>query len=139
MSKLNRRTFIGTTAILSAATVFTNANPLSDKSMKETKFPVVHHVFFWLKNPESKEDRDKLVAGVKTLSKIETVRDLRVGVVASTEKRDVVENSWSVSELMFFSDLEGQATYQTHPIHLQFIKDCGHLWEKVIVYDAIEA
>lgn len=84
-------------------------------------------------------DRDKLVAGVKTLSKIKTVKELRVGVVASTEKREVVDNSWGVSELMFFDDLEGQASYQTDPIHLEFIKNCEHLWEKVIVYDAIEA
>jgi len=103
------------------------------------KYPVVHHVFFWLKNPTSTADRDQLVAGVKKLSKIETVRELHVGIVASTEKRDVVDNSWAVSELMFFSDVAGQATYQTHPLHLEFIKNCSHLWEKVIVYDAVEA
>lgn len=103
------------------------------------KYPVVHHVFFWLKNPGSKEDRDQLVAGVKLLSKIPTVREIHVGVVASTEKRDVVDNSWGVSELMFFSDIEGQAAYQTHPIHLEFIKNYSHLWDKVIVYDIMEA
>jgi hypothetical protein len=135
MSKLNRRAFLGTTATLAAGAA---AAAIPTKIMKP-KFPVVHHVFFWLKNPGSIEDRDKLAAGVKTLSKIETVRELHVGVVASTEKRDVVDNSWAVSELMFFSDVEGQAVYQTHPIHLEFIKNCSHLWEKVIVYDAIEA
>jgi hypothetical protein len=135
MNKSNRRKFIGTAAILTAGTA-ASAMPLTNM---EQKYPVIHHVFFWLKNPGSKEDRDQLVAGVKTLAKIETVRELRVGVVASTEKRDVVDNSWAVSELMFFSDLAGQATYQTHPLHLEFIKTCGHLWEKVIVYDAVEA
>jgi hypothetical protein len=96
-------------------------------------------VFFWLKNPDSKEDRAKLIAGVKSLSKIPTVKELRVGVVASTEKREVVDNSWGVSELMFFADLAGQEAYQTHPIHLEFIKNCSPLWDKVIVYDAVEA
>ena len=84
------------------------------------------------------EDRDKLVEGVKTLSKIETIRKLHVGVLASTEKRDVVDTSWHVSELMFFDDLAGQDVYQTHPVHLAFIKNYGHLWDKVIVYDAME-
>ena len=135
MNKSNRRKFIGTAAVLAAGTAAT-AMPLT--TMKKN-YPVVHHVFFWLKNPDSKEDRDKLVAGVKSLSKIPTVRELHVGVVASTEKRDVVDNSWGVSELMFFSDLEGQETYQTHPIHLEFIKNHSHLWNKVIVYDVIEA
>lgn len=133
--KSTRRKFITTTAALAAGTV--TASAISLKKQKE-EWPIVHHVFFWLKNPGSTEDRDKLVAGVKTLAKIETVRKLRVGIVASTEKRDVVDNSWAVSELMFFSDLAGQATYQTHPIHLEFIKNCSHLWEKVIVYDAMD-
>jgi len=135
MNKSNRRKFIGTAAALAVGTAAT-AMPLS--SMKKN-YPVVHHVFFWLKNPDSKEDRDKLVAGVKALSKIPTVKELHVGVVASTEQRDVIDTSWGVSELMFFSDLEGQATYQTHPIHLEFIKNYSHLWDKVIVYDAVEA
>ena len=136
MNTSNRRKFLGTAAALAAGTVAAAAIPASNM---EKKYPVVHHVFFWLKNPDSKEDRDKLVAGVKTLSKIETVRELRVGVVAPTEKRDVVDNSWGVSELIFFSDLAGQATYQHHPVHLEFIKNCSHLWSKVIVYDAVEA
>lgn len=135
MNKSNRRKFIGTAAVLAASTVAATAMPIMKT---EKKYPVVHHVFFWLKNPDSKEDRDQLIAGVKTLSKIETVGELRVGVTASTEKRDVVDNSWGVSELMFFSTLEGQAVYQTHPLHLEFIKNCSHLWEKVIVYDAID-
>jgi hypothetical protein len=95
-------------------------------------------VFFWLKNPASAEDRDKLIAGVRTLAKIEAIGELRVGVLAPTEKRDVVDNTWAVSELMFFRDLAGQAAYQNHPIHLEFIKNCSHLWEKVIVYDAMD-
>ncbi|SEA47493.1 Dabb family protein [Pedobacter hartonius] len=135
MSTSTRRKFIGTAAILTAATA-ASAIPLTNM---EQKYPVVHHVFFWLKNPGSAEDRAKLIAGVKTLAKIETVHEMRVGVVASTEKREVVDNGWAVSELIFFKDIAGQATYQTHPIHLEFVKNCSHLWEKVIVYDAVEA
>jgi len=131
----NRRKFISITGALAAGSAVSAMAPKTSAN----KYPVVHHVFFWLKNTGSVEDRDKLVEGVKTLSKIETVRELRVGVVASTEKRDVVDNSWAVSELMFFSDVAGQATYQSHPIHLEFIKNYSHLWEKVIVYDAIDA
>lgn len=98
-------------------------------------YPIVHHVFFWLKNPESIADRDELISGIRTLQEIETVQVLQVGVVADTEKRAVIEHSWGVSELMFFKDLEGQALYQDHPLHLAFVKNCSHLWEKVMVYD----
>ena len=134
MKKSNRRKFIVTAATLSAATAVSAMPFISNLKTKQ----VAHHVFFWLKNPESTEDRDKLVEGVKTLAKIETVRELHVGVLASTEKRDVVDTTWQVSELMFFDDLAGQSTYQTHPVHLDFIKNYGHLWAKVLVYDAME-
>jgi hypothetical protein len=110
----------------------------SFRGMKDN-YPIVHHVFFWLKNPHSQEDLTQLIAGVKTLSQIPTVAQLQVGVVASTEIRDVVDSSWSVSELLFFHNLEGQQVYQTHPIHLEFVKNHSHLWSKVVVYDSVEA
>ena len=134
MSKIIRRKFL---SIAGTMAVGTSAAALSLPALKDKK-QLVHHVFFWLKNPESIPDRDKLVEGVKTLSKIESIRKLHVGVLASTEKREVVDTSWGVSELMFFDDAEGQKIYQDHPIHQAFIKNYGHLWEKVIVYDAID-
>ena len=104
----------------------------------ENKKQLTHHVFFWLKNPDSKEDLQKLLDGIRTLAKIETVRQIHIGVPASTEKRDVVDNSYSASELLFFDDVEGQDAYQVHPIHQKFIEMCSHLWNKVVVYDAME-
>jgi len=101
------------------------------------KSSVIHHVFFWLKNPFSKEDQQKLIAGVKTLKQIKTVRQLFVGVPASTEKRDVVESNYHVSELIFFDDLDGQKAYQDDPIHKNFVEEYGHLWDKVVVYDVL--
>src|SRR5687768_6985889 len=98
---------------------------------------LVHHVFFWLKNPDSKEDLAKLLSGIATLAQIETVRGLHVGVPASTEKRAVVESSYSASELLFFDDVEGQNTYQVHPIHQKFIADYSHLWSRVTVFDSV--
>ncbi|HVF96521.1 MAG TPA: Dabb family protein [Flavisolibacter sp.] len=130
MKQTNRRSFIATT-VLAGAALTASALP----AYKEEKMKIIHHVFFWLKNPGSKEDLQRLLAGLKTLKQIKTVRQLYVGVPASTEKRDVVENSYQVSELMFFDDLAGQAVYQEDPIHKKFIADCSHLWSKVVVYD----
>lgn len=133
MKKSSRRKFITGAALLATASA-TQAMPFSGKPGKA----LAHHVFFWLKNPDSAEDRDKLVEGVKTLKNIETVKEIHVGVLAATEKRDVVDASWQVSELIFFNDLAGQSTYQTHPVHLEFVKNYSHLWQKVVVYDAME-
>ncbi len=135
MKSIKRRKFLATAVKLTAGTA---ALALPLQTMADKK-QLVHHVFFWLKNPESMTDRDQLVEGVKTLGKIETIRKIHVGVPASTEKRDVVDTSWHVSELMFFDDEAGQKVYQDHPIHLAFVKDYGHLWAKVVVYDADEA
>lgn len=101
-------------------------------------YPIVHHVFFWLKNPNSQADRNQLIAGIKKLKDIETVNHLHVGAAARTEKRDVIDDSWDVSELMYFTDLKAQEVYQSHPLHLEFVETCGHLWSKVLVYDIDE-
>lgn len=104
--------------------------------MKPNLPPLAHHVFFWLKNPDSAADRDQLMTGIRTLEQIETVRALHIGIPASTEKREVVDNSYSVCELMFFDSVEGQNTYQDHPVHKAFVSNYGHLWSKVVVYDS---
>ena len=128
----SRRTFIVAAATLAA----TNAGA----SAAVNVYPkLVHHVFFWLKNRESKEDLARLLEGLRTLAKIETVRGAHFGVPASTEKRDVVDNSYSASEILFFDDTAGQKTYQDHPVHKKFVEDCSHLWERVVVYDVIAA
>lgn len=109
----------------------------SDRSASAQTLPgLVHHVFFWLKNPDSRDDLEKLIAGLRTLARIEGVRGIHIGVPASTEKRAVVDNSFSVSEMLVFDDVAAQDAYQVHPIHEQFVAQCGHLWERVVVYDA---
>src|SRR4051812_20725510 len=129
----SRRTFIAATT---AATLFTP----EAGATAVTNYPkLVHHVFFWLKNPASKDDLAALLKGLATLKQIETVRGAHFGVPASTEKRDVVDNSWSASEILFFDDTAGQKAYQDHEIHKKFVEDCSHLWERVIVYDAVSS
>ena len=135
MKKQTRRTFIASTAVLTAGVASgMSLIPMETNSKKQ----LAHHVFFWLKNRDSKEDLAKLIEGLKTLSKIETVRKLHIGVPASTELRPVVDASYSASELIFFDDVAGQDAYQVHPIHKKFVEQYSHLWEKVIVYDSIE-
>ena len=98
---------------------------------------LAHHVFFWLRNPASQADLDELLAGLRTLEGIGSIRQLHIGVPAATERRPVVDASYSASELMFFDDLEGQQSYQDHPLHKAFFERCSHLWERVVVYDSM--
>jgi hypothetical protein len=85
MSKQTRKTFLATASALTLG--------VTSSFAMEKNAPLVHHVFFWLKNPTSKEDLAKLLEGLRTLKKIETIKMLHIGVPASTEKRDVVDNS----------------------------------------------
>ena len=138
MTDTSRRNFLTTSAIAGAALVAGDA--LAKPEKENPVMPkLLHHVFFWLKNPDSKEDLAKLIAGVKSLAAIETVRSIHVGVPASTEKREVVDNSYHVSELLGFDDVAGQDAYQIHPLHQKFVDEHQHLWRKVVVYDALAA
>lgn len=132
MSKQSRKSFLATSAAITAGLA---ANALTPFSGPEKKGDIIHHVFFWLKNPDSGEDKAKLIAGLESLRKIKVIRKLHIGLPASTEKREVVDNSYHVSELMFFNSLADQKIYQDHPIHQKFVADCSHLWDKVVVYD----
>jgi hypothetical protein len=96
----------------------------------------VHHVYFWLKNPDSAADKAKLLEGLEKLSKVPTIRMVHIGTPATTN-RDVIERGYAVSWLCFFDNLQEQEVYQKHPIHLKFVDDYAQLWEKVIVYDSV--
>jgi hypothetical protein len=132
MNQSNRRKFLSTAAALTAGTAAT-AMTISPTTKK---YGIAHQVYFWLKRTGSEEDRQELIKGIKTLKNIETVREIHIGIVANTEKRSVIDSSWGVSELIYFDTIEGQAVYQTHPIHQEFAKNYSHLWEKVVVYDS---
>jgi hypothetical protein len=132
MEKQTRRTFVASAIALGASAAAT-AMPTMDKKDKKQ---LVHHVYFWLKNRDSKDELNKLIEGLNSLKKIDQLKLAKIGLPASTEKRDVVDNSYSVSWLNFFDDVQGQNEYQVHPIHLNFVENYKHLWEKVVVYDS---
>ena len=95
-----------------------------------------HAVYFWLKNAGSREDRDRLAAGLAGLRKIDVVRDLQIGIPADTADRDVVDKSFDVSILALFDNEADEGSYAVHPLHDRFLEECEHLWERVVVYDS---
>lgn len=99
---------------------------------------LLHHVFFWLKEPENPEARKQFETAVKKLFSIEQVGLHHLGIPASTEKREVVDHSYSYSMLLSFEGTKEQNAYQVHPVHQQFVAENSHLWSKVVVYDSID-
>jgi len=135
MSKQSRRQFIayaGKAAAVSGLIAVPAATAFAATAEKKT---FIHHVFFWLKNHDSKEDLDKLIAGLRKLSAVKTIQSFHLGQPAATN-RDVIDRSYNISWCLFFKDKAGQDSYQADPIHLNFVKECSDLWSKVIVYDA---
>ena len=103
----------------------------------ELKNTFLHHVYFWLKHPESKEDLQKLVEGLEALATVEEIKMYHIGVPAPTD-REVIDNTYSISWLNIFETSEDHDAYQIHPKHLKFISDCSSLWGKVKVYDSLQ-
>jgi len=97
----------------------------------------IHHVYFWLKETGNIEHRDQLIEGLHKLSSATTIKQFHIGVPASTN-RSVIETGYSVSWFIIFDNAADQDSYQVDPIHLKFVKECSHLWSKVVVYDTID-
>lgn len=97
----------------------------------------IHHVYFWLNNPNSVADTAALIAGLEKLATCATIQQYHIGKPATTS-RDVIDGSYAISWCLFFTNKADQDNYQTDPIHLHFIETCKHLWCKVVVYDSID-
>ena len=96
-----------------------------------------HVVYFWLNNPDSAEDRKAFETSLKKfLATSEYAQTKFIGQPANTP-RDVVDNSWTYSIILTFPSKEIQNKYQQEPVHLKFIEESEHLWEKVQVYDSV--
>ena len=103
--------------------------------MSNLKTGVVHTVFFWLKEKDNEAHQAALHAGLKELAKIDLIKTAYIGRPANTN-REVIDSSYSFSLTFIFDNPADQEAYQPHPDHLNFIKNCSHLWQKVQVYDA---
>ena len=136
MQRVTRRKFVEQTskAFTVAGIVKFADNNLSPTPMKNI---FIHHVYFWLKNPDSKEDLQKLLDGLKKLSAVKTIKSFHVGKPAGTN-REVIDSSYSISWMLIFENKANQDSYQVDPIHLKFVEECKDLWTKVVVYDSID-
>jgi stress responsive alpha/beta barrel protein len=128
----SRRDFITQLSIVVPSVAAGSIDNFGEKPM------FVHHVYFWLKNPDSKQEKARLLEGLSHLSKVSTIKMFHIGVPAATN-RDVIDRSYAASWLAIFDDQAAQESYQKDPIHLKFVDDCSSLWSKVIVYDSVDA
>ena len=97
---------------------------------------LIHTVIFWLKENLDEDDRSQFFQGVEKLGNIQSVEHNFIGSPANTAKRPVVDETYDCALTVVLKDLKDHDSYQVDPIHLNFIKECSHLWEKVQIFDA---
>ncbi|WP_406683733.1 Dabb family protein [Seonamhaeicola sp. MEBiC1930] len=103
---------------------------------KEDMGNFAHTVFFWLKNPDNKEDRAAFEKSLKYfINNSKYIKTKHIGTPAATN-REVIDNSYTYSLLLTFETKEDHDAYQDEPNHKQFLDESMNLWSKVIVYDS---
>ena len=97
---------------------------------------LVHSVFFWLKPELTDAQRAEFLRGLESLKGIAAIRQIYIGQPAATQKRPVIDDSYSYALTTIFDDLAGQDAYQVDPLHLAFVQNCKQFWTRVHIYDA---
>jgi hypothetical protein len=128
---VSRRTMIGGAAGL-AGVAAAGAARAETPTLPGRVF--VHHVYFWLKAPGDPQARGALIGGLRKLAAAPDILWSHIGLPSESE-RGVVDDSYSVSWLVFLADKAAEERYQVDPIHLKFVEECSALWERVVVYD----
>ena len=132
----DRRSFVQKLATEMAATGHATGTE-RNSSKTRIKNVFVHHVLFWLKEPENQVACTQFEKGLNDLVAVPLIKSSHIGKPVNSQ-REVVDGSFTYSLITFFDSKEDENSYQTHPIHLKFVEECQHLWEKVMVYDAMD-
>lgn len=134
----NRRTFLKKAAAAIGLAGLVSHPLKAQQTMKPLSNILIHHVYFWLKNPEDTEVRKQFEEALQELVTIDKIKHYHIGIPASTKERDVVDHSYSYSLMVIFDNKQDQDIYQKHPTHLKFVEQNEHLWAKVKVYDSAD-
>ena len=97
---------------------------------------LVHNVYFWLKEGLTEEEKAQFRAGVETLAEIQSSIHTFIGDPVGTEPRPIIDRSYDLGLTVVLQDVNAHDEYQVDPIHLKFVEECGHLWERVQIYDS---
>ncbi len=120
-----------------AAELTNEAEQQTQEAMKTFDSNFAHVVYFWLHNPDSEDDRQAFEAALtKFLSRSGYAKTHFIGT-PPVATRGVVDGSFTYNLIVTFESAEAQQAYQDEQPHLDFIDEAQHLWEKVVVYDAM--
>jgi hypothetical protein len=97
---------------------------------------LVHTVYFWLKPELTPAQGTAFRAGVESLADIKAVEAVYVGAPAATEKRPVIDDTYSLALTVICRDVAALNEYQIDPVHVAFLNTFKTYWNRVQIYDA---
>ena len=97
---------------------------------------LVHTVYFWLKPELTAAQRAEFRRGVESLGGIKAVEKVHVGTPAATERRPIIDHTYSVALTVLCQNVAAHDAYQVDPIHLAFVEQFKTFWTRVQIYDA---
>lgn len=97
---------------------------------------LVHTVYFWLKPDLTDTQRAEFRRGVESLAGIKAVEKIYIGTPAATQKRPIIDDSYSVALTVVCKNVAGHDAYQVDPLHLAFVENFKTYWTRVQIYDA---
>ena len=95
-----------------------------------------HTVYFWLENPENKEDCKAFEVSLQKFLDNSAYAKTKFIGKPPRASRDVVDGSFTYSLIVSFASAEAQKNYQDEAPHKLFIAESSSLWTKVVVYDS---
>ena len=95
-----------------------------------------HVVYFWLKNPDDPKECREFEAAIRELMAASRYTKTNYLGRPPRATREVVDDSFTYTMIITFESSAAQSAYQEEQVHLDFIAKAGHLWKKVVVYDA---
>ena len=113
-----------------------NENENTSNMIKEFDKNFAHTVYFWLANPDRKEDRAAFEKSLKKFLDNSAYAKTKFIGTPPRASRDVVDGSFTYSLIVTFESAEAQQNYQDEAPHKLFIEESSKLWTKVIVYDS---
>jgi len=123
--------------LIISAIIFLSLLNTTSGFAQNTEKEFVHTVLFWLKNPESKEDKASFEASLKKFLKSSAyIKTMHLGVPASTN-RPVIDTTYSYCLSLSFTSKKEHDKYQEEEVHKVFIRESENLWKKVLIYDSV--
>ena len=97
--------------------------------------PIVHSVYFWLRDTATDQDVATLIRDCKTmLGSMKCVQRVEAGTPLG-KGRGVVDGSYTVGLVVLFANRAAYNAYLPHPTHQALVKKHKALWKKIVVYD----